>query len=95
MKNHALDEILADCLGQIAAFGEFSANRQRIFFGLEKGGATCDGRLNFYCQNVLAEDLPKIYRAVDGYLDEVEQMTRKAANEFETFKILASRTIKA
>ena len=94
MKNHALDEILADCLGQIAAFGEFSANRQKIFFGLTEGGAKCDGRLNFYCQKVLADELPKIYRAVDGYLDEVELMTRKAANEFEIFKILASRAIK-
>ena len=95
MKNHALDEILADCLGQIAAFGEFSANRQRIFFGLTKGGAKCDGRLNFYCQKVLPDDLPKIYRAVDGYLNEVEQITKNAANEFEIFKILASRAIKA
>lgn len=72
MKNHALDEILADCLGQITAFGEFSAERQRIFFGLAKGGEKCDGRLNFYCQKVLAEDLAEIYRAVDEYLDEVE-----------------------
>lgn len=90
MENHALDEILADCLGQMAAFGEFSANRQRIFFGLEKSGSKCDGRLNFYCQNVLAADLPKIYRAVDEYLDEVEQITKDAANEFEIFKILIS-----
>lgn len=95
MKNHALDEILADCLGQMAAFGEFSAERQRIFFGLTKGGSKCDGRLNFYCQKVLAEDLPKVYRAVDEYLDEVEQMTRKVANEFEIFKKIASRPIKA
>jgi len=95
MKNHALDEILADCLGQKAAFGEFSAERQRILFGLEKGSEKCDGRLNFYCQKVLADDLPKIYRAVDEYLDEVEQMTRKAADEFEIFKKIASRPIKA
>ena len=95
MKNHALDEILADCLGQMAAFGEFSANRQRIFFGLAKGSAKCDGRLNFYCQKILPDDLPKIYRAVDEYLDEVELMTRKAANKFEIFKILASRAIKS
>lgn len=94
MKNHALDEILADCLGQIAAFGEFSANRQRIFFGLSKGGSKCDGRLNFYCQKILANDLPKIYHKVDEYLDEVELMTRKTVNEFEIFKILASRPIK-
>lgn len=95
MKNHALDEILADSLGQIAALGEFSAERQRIFFGLTKGGSKCDGRLNFYCQKVLAEDLPKVYRAVDEYLEEVEQMTRKADNEFEIFKKIASRPIKA
>lgn len=95
MKNHALDEILADCLGQMAAFGEFSANRQRIFFGLAKDGAKCDGRLNFYCQKVLPEELPKIYQAVDGYLDKVEQITKNVANEFELFKILASRTIKS
>lgn len=94
MKNHALDEILADCLGQMAAFGEFSAERQRIFFGLAKGGSKCDGRLNFYCQKVLAEELGEIYRAVDEYLDEVEQMTRKAADEFEIFKKIASRAIK-
>ena len=95
MKNHALDEILADCLGQIAAFGEFSAPRQRIFFGLAKGDSKCDGRLNFYCQKVLPTELPKIYRAVDEYLDEVELMARNAANEFELFKVLASRAIKA
>lgn len=95
MKNHALDEILADCLGQIAAFGEFSANKQRIFFGLEKGGVKCDGRLNFYCQKVLPDELPKIYSAVDEYLEEVEQITKNALNEFEAFKILASRAIKA
>lgn len=93
MKNHALDEILADCLGQMAAFGEFSANMQRIFFGLEKGGSKCDGRLNFYCQKVLPDELPKIYRAVDEYLDKVEQMTKNESNEFEIFKILASQAI--
>lgn len=93
MKNHALDEILADCLGQIAAFGEFSAPRQRIFFGLAKGGVKCDGRLNFYCQKVLPTELPKIYHAVDEHLDEVELMAKNAANEFELFKVLASRAI--
>ena len=95
MKNHALDEILADCLGQIATFGEFSANRQRIFFGLTKGGSKCDGRLNFYCQKVLPEELPKIYSVVDEYLDEVEQTAKNATNELEIFKILASRAIKS
>ena len=59
-----------------------------------EGGSKCDGRLNFYCQKVLAEELPKIYRAVDRYLDEVELITKKSSNEFEIFKNLASRAIK-
>lgn len=94
MKNHALDEILADCLGQMAAFGNFSADRQRIFFGLEQNGEKCNGRLNFYCQKVLPNELPKIYRAVNEYLDEVETLTKKIPNEFELFKILACQEIK-
>ena len=93
MKNHALDEILADCLGQMTAFGNFDANRQRIFFGLTEGGESCYGRLTFYCQKVLPNELPKIYRAVDKYLDEVELLTRNSANDFELFKALASRAI--
>ena len=71
MKNHALDEILADCLGQIAAFGNFDGDRQRIFFRLEKGGSKCTGRLQFYCQKVSPLERPKIYSAVDKFIDEV------------------------
>ncbi len=69
MKNHALDEILADCLGQIAAFGNFDADRQRIFFGLD--GDKCTGRLQFYCQKVSPDERPKIYAAVDKFLDKI------------------------
>lgn len=71
MKNHALDEILADTLGQIAAFGNFDADRQRLFFGLEKGGDKCTGRLQFYCQKVSPPERPKIYAAVDKFLDKI------------------------
>ena len=67
--------------------------KQRIFFGLTKGGSKYDGRLNFYCQKVLSEDLLKIYRAMDEYLDEVDRITQKAKNEFDIFKILVSRPI--
>ena len=73
MQNHALDEILADGLGQIAAFGSFDADRQRIFFGLRRGGDTCTGRLSFYCQNVCPEERIKVYRAVDEVLDDVAE----------------------
>ena len=72
MKNHALDEIIADTLGQIAAFGNFDADRQRLFFGLEKGGSKCTGRLQFYCQKVSPNERPIIYAAVDKFLDTIE-----------------------
>ncbi len=77
MQNHALDEILADALGQIAAFGDFDADRQRIFFGLTKGGDTCTGRLSFYTQKVRPGECAKIYRAVDKALDLVADELRK------------------
>lgn len=72
MKNHAIDEIIADTLGQIAAFGNFDADRQRLFFGLEKGGAKCTGRLQFYCQKVSLSERPIIYAAVDKFLNELD-----------------------
>ena len=73
MRNHALDEIAADAFGQLAAFGDFSAARQRLFFGLEPGGDRCTGRLAFYCPNVVSEEKPAVYRAVDAVLADVEQ----------------------
>lgn len=73
MQNHALDEIVADALGQIAAFGNFSAERQRLFFGLEKGTGRCNGRLSFYCRDLLPWDRSIIYRSVDAALDLLEE----------------------
>lgn len=70
MKNHALDEILADAVGQVAAFGNFSAKRQKIFFGLN--GGECTGRLSFYCQKIFPADREKVYRAVSTVLDKIE-----------------------
>ena len=50
MQNHALDEIAADVMGQLAAFGSFSAQRQRFFqrfFGDVHGRAShCASRHN-------------------------------------------------
>lgn len=77
MRNHALDEILADTLGQIAAFGNFDADRQRLFFGLEKDKGTCTGRLSFHCQKVSLEERPKIYRAVSEMLEDVSGGTQR------------------
>lgn len=90
MKNHALDEILADCLGQIAAFGNFSANRQKIFFGLKNG--ECDGRLNFYVQKVIPEDRKKIFRAVETVLEKIETEIQNCT-ELEIFCKIAGKSI--
>ena len=73
MRNHALDEIATDAFGQIAAFGDFSAARQRLFFGLEPGGDSCTGRLAFYCRDVVPQERPAVYRAVDAVLADAEQ----------------------
>ena len=97
MENHALDEIAADAMGQIAAFGNVDADRQRLFFGLTRGGDICKGRLSFYCGTVLPEERRDIYRAVDRVLDsiadEVNRLLGTGASEFEILKSLAGRSI--
>ena len=84
MQNHALDEIVADAIGQIAVFGDFSAERQRLFFGLEKGTGRCTGRLSFYCRGVLPWEREKVYRSVDTVLGIIEaELTRFLAGKAE------------
>lgn len=81
MRNHALDEIMADAMGQIAAFGEFSAERQRIFFGLQRETGCCDGRLTFYTRNVFPDERHIIYEVVDKRLDALELEIRQALSD--------------
>ena len=81
MQNHALDEIVADAMGQLAAFGNFSAARQRLFFGLEQGTGRCTGRLSFYCRNVLPWERTEVYRAVDATLDFLEDRIERFLTE--------------
>lgn len=88
MKNHALDEILADTLGQIAAFGNFSASRQKLFFGLN--GDKCNGRLTFYCQKVLPNERHKIYSVVDNFLDKMEVSGK---SDIEILCLLAGQSL--
>ncbi len=98
MKNHALDEIAADVLGQIAAFGRFDADRQRLFFGLERGKDICTGRLSFYCQNVLPEERGRIYIAVNEALEgieaEINELQAAGAETFMLLRVLLGRSIR-
>ncbi|ORT99739.1 hypothetical protein D081_1623 [Anaerovibrio sp. JC8] len=97
MKNHALDEICADAIGQIAAFGNFDADRQRLFFGLERGKNTCTGRLSFYCQKVDEKERCRIYTAVDKILDdvatEIQELLYNDTDPFFILMKLAARSI--
>lgn len=97
MKNHALDEIAADAMGQIAAFGDFDADRQRLFFGLKRGEDGCTGRLSFYCKSVTEDERPEIYRAVDEVLDvvaaDVREQMAKGASEIEILRSIVGKSI--
>ena len=97
MVNHALDEIIADTIGQIAAFGNFSAHRQRLFFGLESGGETCTGRLTFYCRKVIPWERKEVYKAVDRALDIIEAkvaaLSQEKASHYTLLAHLAGTSI--
>ena len=94
MQNHALDEIVADAMGQLAAFGNFSAAWQRLFFGLEQGTGRCTGRLSFYCRNVLPWERTEVYRAVDATLGilegRIERLLTEKKRKTETKELLSS-----
>ncbi|MDR1472874.1 MAG: hypothetical protein LBS75_10175 [Synergistaceae bacterium] len=101
MKNHALDEVAADCAGQIAAFGRFSASLQRKFLGLTEdgGGLKEGGRLWFYMKKLPAESVPMVCRhvnaalgALESYLDDNGAM-RKSERSSDLAVKLASAGI--
>ena len=97
MRNHALDEIVADTMGQLAAFGSFSAQRQRLFFGLTAGSDTCTGRLTFYCKILPTEDQAKVYKAVDRVLNIIEEkvnaLCKEKASHYDILAHLAGTSI--
>jgi hypothetical protein len=84
MKNHALDEVAADCAGQLAAFGRYDASLQRKFFGMdEEGRIAPGGRLGFYVKRLPEDAIPAVCRKVnealnglEGYLAKNPEMTR-------------------
>jgi hypothetical protein len=102
MKNHILDEIVADCVGQLAALGSFSASLQRKFFGLSDDGQFIrdGGRLMFYVKKLPLEAIPIVCRylnealdALEAYLGENGEM-RESENEPDLVMKLASAGIR-
>jgi hypothetical protein len=77
MKNHALDEVTADCAGQLAAFGRYDASLQRKFFGLEdpdkKDPIVPGGRLGFYVKKLPEGAVSLVCRKVGEALDGLEK----------------------
>jgi hypothetical protein len=85
MKNHALDEVVADCAGQLAAFGRYSAALQRKFFGMEGGGRIAPGgRLGFYVKRLPENAIPSVCRKVEEALDGLEGYLEKKPGMTET-----------
>ena len=74
--------------------GNFSAARQRLFFGLEQGTGRCTGRLSFYCRNVLPWERTEVYRAVDATLGilegRIERFLTEKKRKTETKELLSS-----
>jgi hypothetical protein len=85
MKNHALDEVVADCAGQLAAFGRYDASLQRKFFGIEGGSRIApEGRLSFYVKRLPEGAISLICRKVEEALDGLEGYLAKNSEMAET-----------
>ena len=87
MRNHILDEIAADCVGQLAAFGTFKASLQKLFFGISKmsqedGEILPGGRFFFYVKKlrgasvgVVLEETEAALWSLESYLSRNPDMT--------------------
>jgi len=82
MRNHALDEIAADCVGQLAAFGSFSVSFQKLFFGISQGSVLPGGRFFFYIKalpdasvNAVLEETEAALFSLESYLSRNPDMT--------------------
>jgi hypothetical protein len=75
---------VADCAGQLAAFGHYDASLQRKFFGMEEGDRIAPGgRLGFYVKHLPEDAIPMVCRkmnealnGLEGYLEKNPEMTR-------------------
>ena len=79
MKNHALDEIVADCVGQLAAFGVYRASFQRLFFGIsrENGKILPGGRFSFYVKTLHGASVDAVLEETEAALSSLESYLSK------------------
>jgi anti-sigma regulatory factor (Ser/Thr protein kinase) len=80
MRNHALDELLADFAGLVAAFGEYRPELARLFLGVDRDGAyRVGGRLqNYRGSPPLSEPaFSVLVRLVDSAIDRLAESGRR------------------
>lgn len=80
MRNHALDELLADFAGLVAAFGEYRPELARLFLGVDRAGAyRVGGRLqNYRGSPPLSEPaFSVLVRLVESAIDRLDRNSRR------------------
>jgi hypothetical protein len=77
MKNHALDEVVADCVGQLAAFCAYSARMQRKFFGISGGEIEPGARLRYYIKTLSEGAVPLVLDRLEAAMESLEAWLAK------------------
>ena len=101
MKNHALDEIAADCFGQLAVFGSFNESLQKRFFGIDETlsnkSVISNSRFSFYIRKLkddsvheVIEETKAALSGLNNYLLKNPAMTRETNRPRLIIKILST-----
>lgn len=84
-KKEALrDEIIADCIGLLAAFGEYRTVLARMFLGIESGNYRRGGRLEHYVDGAILE----AQQRADDLIRETEQKVGECGEYGGVFEVL-------
>ena len=73
------DELIADCIGLIAAFGYFDTRLLKLFLGIENSEYREGGRLENY-EGGKIENIPKILKMIDELKDKVKKLNTADIN---------------
>ena len=79
MRNHVLDEIAADCLGQLSAFGAYNASLQRRFFGISEsdGNILPGNRFSFYVKSLRNDSIHEVLEETNAALSGLDSYLLK------------------